>query len=170
GLAHDDAELAALRATAAEQAAAAPPPHDSALLAELEHALPRQADRDPAALGATRLRADLELGRQRLPPPLPRAHLPTVPLPRRAELDDHHARALDLERERRSAASELTREADELARSRAELATLSAGDLPDLEALPAARGRREEIWHEIRRRLSTQRSEERRVGKECIAR
>lgn len=158
GLADDEAELASLRAGVAELTAAAPDPEDSALLAELEDALARRAEIDREELVVARLRADLDLGLMRLHPPLRAADLAALPLPRPAELDDHHARGLDHERERRAALSDLSRETDELARLRAELAALAAADLPDPEALPAARARREDVWHEVRRRLQGQES------------
>ncbi|MFZ6183279.1 AAA family ATPase [Nannocystis pusilla] len=156
GLADDEAELAALRASVAELAAAAPDPEDSALLAELEDALARRAELEREELALARLRADLDLGLLRLHPPLAAADLAAAPLPRPAELDDHHARGLDLERERRAALSDLSREQDELARARAEWGALAAADLPDPDALATARARRDEVWHEVRRRLHTQ--------------
>ncbi|MDC0718528.1 AAA family ATPase [Nannocystis bainbridge] len=153
GLADDEAELSALRASVAELAAAAPDFEDSALLAELEDALARKAELDREELAVARLRADLDLGLLRLHPPLPAADLAAVPLPRPADLDDHHARSLDLERERRAALSDLSREQADLARARAELAALAGADLPDLDALAAARARRDEVWQDVRRRL-----------------
>ncbi|MCY1057145.1 AAA family ATPase [Nannocystis sp. SCPEA4] len=158
GLADDEAELSTLRAGLADLAAAAPDLEDSALLAELEDVLARRAELDRQELAIVRLRSDLELGLMRLHPPVPAAELAAVPLPRPAELDDHHARALDLERERRAALSDLSRETDDLARLRAELAALAAADLPDPDALTTARARREEVWQEVRRRLQGQES------------
>lgn len=156
GLADDEAELAAVQASVADLSAAGPAPEDILLIAELDAISARRADLEREELTLARLRADLDLGLARLYPPLPRDVLSTLPLPRPADIDEHHARALDHARERQAALADLSRETEELARARAELAALTAtADLPDPDLLPDARARRDALWADVRARLTT---------------
>lgn len=154
-LADDEADLAALHTTLAALRAAEPVPEDMALFAELAAAVTRHAELEREDSACLRLGAELDLGLARLRPSLPRTALASLPLPPVEEPGELQARAQDLERDRRSVLTDMSRETEELARVRAELATLATSDLPDPDALPTIRARRDELWAEIRQRLAT---------------
>lgn len=154
GVTDDEAELSALEAELPSLRATLLTAEDLALVAELDPILARNNELEREELSALRRGAELEISLARLNPPLPRAGLATLPLPSEAELDELLAASHALEREQKAALADLSRATSDLASSRSELAALAAEDLPDPETLPATRSRRDELWSELRRRLS----------------